>query len=79
MDITNVIKKDYVKTISKRKKNRIATDNNNNGDDDHETDTISRKQLRRFQKKNKAGQMRLKRLEAAVDKLIQQSCLEGLV
>jgi hypothetical protein len=65
-----------VDAVSKRKRNRIATDNDDSGSDDHERGTILREQLRRFQKKNKAGQARLKRLEAVIDKLIQQSLLE---
>ena len=48
IDITNVIKKDYVKTVLKKEKNETTTDNDNSEDDDHEMDTISRKQLRRF-------------------------------
>lgn len=69
---------DLADTIRKRKKFRITTDSDNSGGDDHETDTILRGQLRRAQKKNKAGQVRLEMLEAAVDKLMQQSCQEGL-
>jgi hypothetical protein len=78
MDIADAIKKDHVKAFSKRKRSRTVTDSDNSGGDDHETDTIPREQLRRFQKENKAGQARLKRLEAAIDKLMQQSCQEGL-
>ena len=71
MNIANAIKKDYVKAVSKRKKSRTVTNSDNSGGDDHETHTILREQLRRFQKKNKIGQVRLKRLEATVDKLMQ--------
>jgi hypothetical protein len=78
MSIANAIKKDHVKAVSKRKRNRTATDSDNSEDDDHETNIISREQLRRFQKENKARQARLKRLEAAVDKLMQQSYHEDL-
>ena len=63
MNITDVIKKDYVKTILKKKKNRTVTDNDNSKDNDYETNIILREQLRRFQKKNKIGQARLKRLK----------------
>ena len=48
MNITNVIKKDYVKAVLKRKKSRIITNNDNSGDNDHEMNTILREQLRRF-------------------------------
>ena len=68
MDITDVIKKDHVKVILKRKKNRTATDNDSNEDNDHKIDIISREQLRRFQKENKIGQVRFKRLETVVDR-----------
>ena len=42
MNIIDVIKKDYVKVILKRKKNRIVIDNDNNKDDNHETNIILR-------------------------------------
>jgi hypothetical protein len=76
--LTRGIQVDLADAIKKRKKFRITTDNDNSEGDDHEMDTILKGQLRRVQKENKAGQARLKMLEAAVDKLMQQSCLEGL-
>ena len=48
MNITDVIKKDHIKAILKRKKNRIVINNDNNKDKDYKTYIILKKQLRRF-------------------------------
>ena len=64
VDIADAVKK------RKRKRDRIAADGDDSEGDDHGTNIILKEQLRRLQKENKAGQARLKVLEAAVDKFI---------
>lgn len=73
--MTDIINKYQVEAVLKRK--RIAINNDNSGGDDHVTDIILEEQPKQFPKENEAGQARLIRLEAAVDKLMQQSYQKG--
>jgi hypothetical protein len=64
-----------METLSKRKRKRITIDSGERSDDS-ETGTILMKKIKWLQEENKTKDARLRRLEATVDKLMQQSCQE---
>jgi hypothetical protein len=66
----NAIENSHMELLSERNRKRIIIDRSG----DSEMDTIPPKKLKWLREDDETKNARLRRLEAAVDKLIQQSC-----